>query len=66
MESDIQYRELSPQTLESKVFLTADDVNELCWRWIEAERKRSQALLGEVVAASQRLRGPPGARAEGF
>ena len=30
MESDIQYRELSPQTLESKVFLTADDVNELC------------------------------------
>jgi hypothetical protein len=72
MESDIQYRELSPQTLESKVFLTADDVNELCWRWIEAERKRSQALLGEVVAQirhkmlpeviaqSPELRGPAG------
>jgi len=72
MESDIQYRESSPQTFESKVFLTADDVNELCWRWIEAERKRSQALLGEVVAQirhkmlpeviaqSPELRGPPG------
>ena len=53
-------------------FLTADDVNELCQRWIEAERERTHALLTElliqicdnaipeVVSRLPELRGPAG------
>jgi hypothetical protein len=73
MEPDIRYSERSPQPFESRdAFLMADDVNELCRRWIEAERERTWGLLTEllvqinnevipeVVATLPDLRGPPG------
>jgi hypothetical protein len=73
METDISYGEPSSPAFESRdAFLTADDVNELCRRWIEAERERTFALLTEllaqiqddvipeVVATLPDLRGPPG------
>jgi hypothetical protein len=56
----------------SVAFLTADDVNELCRRWIEAERERTRALvtellvqinddlIPEVLGTLPDLRGPPG------
>jgi hypothetical protein len=74
METNIRYSERSPgPPFESKDdFLSADDVNELCRRWIEAERERTRALLTEllvqinnevipeVVATLPALRGPAG------
>ena len=73
MDTEIRYRESSAQSFESTgAFLTADDVNELCRRWIEAERERTHALLTElliqicdntipeVVSRLPELRGPAG------
>jgi hypothetical protein len=73
METEIRYSERSPRPFESRdASLTSDDVNELCRRWIEAERERTRALLTEllvqinndvipeVVATLPDLRGPPG------
>ena len=73
MDTEIRYRELSARPFESTgAFLTADDVNELCRRWIEAERERTHALLTEllvqicdntipeVVSTLPELRGPTG------
>jgi hypothetical protein len=70
---DIRYRESSAPPVESTgAFLTADDVNELCRRWIEVERERTHALLTElliqicdntipeVVSTLPELRGPTG------
>jgi hypothetical protein len=54
MEPDIRCSERSPQPFESRdAFLTADDVNELCRRWIEAERERTRALPTELIAQIQ-------------
>jgi hypothetical protein len=73
METEIRYSERSPRPFESRdASLTSDDVNELCRRWIEAERERTRGLLTEllvqinndvipeVVATLPDLRGPPG------
>jgi hypothetical protein len=73
MDTEIRYRESSARPFESTgAFLTADDVNELCQRWIEAERERTHALLTEllihicdntipeVVSRLPELRGPAG------
>ena len=73
MDTEIRYRESSARPYESTgAFLTADDVNELCRRWIEAERERTHALLTElliqicdntipeVVSTLPELRGPTG------
>jgi hypothetical protein len=73
MDTEIRYRESSARPYEStSAFLTADDVNELCERWIEAERERTCALLTElliqicdntipeVVSRLPELRGPAG------
>ena len=73
MDTEIRYRESSARPFESTgAFLTADDVNELCQRWIEAERERTHALLTElliqicdntipeVVSTLPELRGPTG------
>jgi hypothetical protein len=73
MDTEIRYRESSAPPFESTgAFLTADDVNELCQRWIEAERERTRALLTElliqicdntipeVVSTLPELRGPTG------
>jgi hypothetical protein len=50
MDTEIRYRESSARPCESTgAFLTADDVNELCRRWIEAERERTRALLTELL-----------------
>jgi hypothetical protein len=71
MDTEIRYRESSSRPFES-TGLTADDVNELCGRWIEAERERTHALLTEllvqicdntipeVVSRLPELRGPAG------
>ena len=73
MDTEIRYRESSARPFESTgAFLTADDVNELCRSWIEAERERTHALLTElliqicdntipeVVSTLPELRGPTG------
>jgi hypothetical protein len=73
MDTEIRYRESSARPFESTgAFLTADDVNELCQRRIEAERERTHALLTElliqicgntipeVVSTLPELRGPTG------
>ena len=73
MDTEIRYRESSARPYESTgAFLTADDVNELCQRRIEAERERTHALLTElliqicdntipeVVSTLPELRGPTG------
>ena len=73
MDTEIRYRESSARPFESTgAFLTADDVNELCGSWIEAERERTRALLTElliqicdntipeVVSTLPELRGPTG------
>ena len=73
MDTEIRYRESSAQSFGSTAaFLTTDDVNELCGRWIEAERERTRALLTElliqicdntipeVVSTLPELRGPTG------
>jgi hypothetical protein len=50
MDTEIRYRESSARPFESTgAFLTADDVNELCQRRIEAERERTHALLTELL-----------------
>jgi hypothetical protein len=71
MDTEIRYRESSARSFES-TGLTADDVNELCRRRIEAERERTRALLTElliricdnaipeVVSRRPELRGPAG------
>ena len=71
MDTEIRYRELSARPFE-RTGLTADDVDELCRRLIEAERERTQALLTEllvqicdstipdVVSRLPELRGPAG------
>jgi hypothetical protein len=71
MDTEIRYRESSARPFES-TGLTADDVNELCRRLIEAERERTQALLTElliqicdntipqVISTLPELRGPAG------
>jgi hypothetical protein len=70
MDTEIRI-ESSARPLES-TGLTADDVNGLCERWIEAERERTRALLTElliqicdntipeVVSRLPELRGPAG------
>jgi hypothetical protein len=73
MDTEIRYCESSARPYESTgAFLTADDVNELCQRRIEAERERTHALLTElliqicdntipeVVSRLPELRGPAG------
>ena len=73
MDTEIRYRKSSAQSFGSTAaFLTADDVNELCRSWIEAERERTHALLTElliqicdntipeVVSRLPELRGPAG------
>jgi hypothetical protein len=72
MDAEIRYRESSGRPYEPGAFLTADDVNELCRSWIEAERERTHALLTElliqicdntipeVVSTLPELRGPTG------
>ncbi len=73
MDTEIRYRESSAQSFGSTAaFLTADDVNELCRSWIEAERERTRQLLielliqicnktiPEVVSTLPELRGPAG------
>jgi hypothetical protein len=71
MDTEIRYREASVRPFES-TGLTAEDVNLLCRRLIEAERERTQALLTElliqicdnaipeVVSRLPELRGPAG------
>ena len=71
MDTEIRYHETSARPFES-TGLTADDVNELCQRRIEAERERTRALLTElliqicdsaipeVVSRLPELRGPAG------
>ena len=48
MDTEIRYRESSARPFET-TGLTADDVNELCLRRIEAERERTRALLTELL-----------------
>jgi hypothetical protein len=73
MDTEIRYRESSARSFGSTAaFLTADDANELCRTWIEAERERTHALLTElliqicdnvipeVVSRLPELRGPAG------
>jgi hypothetical protein len=70
MDTEIRFGS-SARSLEG-TGLTADDVNELCERWIETERERTHALLTEllvqicdntipeVVSRLPELRGPAG------